>query len=192
MTKKGMITGLVLTGFLLLYGCGGGGTRGVEGQDTGILITVSFSTESPNLDAAIHLCPPEFTEAEEGLFDDFTTMSITAELINPGFDSFPGRVKQCRITYLKANEDPASPIIKSWDRYPNCVFEEGTTDCEVDLIDIDRKAAWWDDYTTGLNVPAEYPTNYIAYYQCEYENKWGESEEFEGRVRFRLADYDVC
>ncbi len=191
MKKRYVISSLILTGFLFLYGCGGG-IGGMGGEKTGILITTNFSIDSPNLDAAIHFCDEEQKEPEEGLFDNFATLTITAELVNPGYDTFPARVTQCRITYLKANEDPASPIIQSWDRFPNCVFTAGTTDCEVDLIDIDRKAKWWSDYSSGLFDPAEYPTNYVAFYQCEYENKWGDSEDFEGRISFRLADYDVC
>ncbi|MEF9427532.1 MAG: hypothetical protein L0956_10350, partial [Candidatus Mariimomonas ferrooxydans] len=175
-----------------LYGCGSGGIGGMGGQETGILIATSFSVESPNLDAAIHFCDVEQTDPEDGLFDNFATMTITAELINPGYDTFPARVTQCRITYLKANEDPASPIIQSWDRFPNCVFTADTTGCGVDLIDIDRKAKWWSDYSSGLNDPAELPANYVAFYECEYDNKWGDSENFEGRISFRLDDYDVC
>ena len=196
MRKIYIIASLLLVSFLIVSGCGGGGTGGTGGEDTGILINVSFFVESPNLDAAIHCCAVDdegiCTEVEEGLFDNFATMSITAELVNPSFDTFPARVTQCRITYLRTNEDPASPIIQSWDRYPNCLFVDGITECEVDLIDIDKKVVWWSDITSGLFVPAGRPTNYVAFYQCEYENKWGESEDFEGRISFRLDDYDVC
>ncbi|MEE8329322.1 MAG: hypothetical protein V3R54_05265 [Thermodesulfovibrionia bacterium] len=203
MKKRYVISSLILTGFLFLYGCGGG-TGGAPGssesEDTGIMIrAVSIvgnptpTDLTPDIDVAIHFCNEEQTEWEDGLYRVSATITIDAALVNPLFDTFPASVEECTITYKKANEDPASPIIENLTDYPNCPIYEGTTnECVVDLIDIQRKVDYWNDVANGLNIPAEYPTHYFAVYKCKYINIYGESGTFQVEYGIRLADFDTC
>ncbi|MEF9427492.1 MAG: hypothetical protein L0956_10140 [Candidatus Mariimomonas ferrooxydans] len=202
MKKRYIISSLILTGFLFLYGCGGGsgGAPGSSGsEDTGIMLrAVSIvgnptSTDlTPDIDVALHFCDEEQTEPEEGLFRVDATITIDAALVNTGFDTFPASVEECTITYKKANEDPASPIIEKLTDYPNCPIYDGTNECVVELIDIQRKVDYWDDVDSGLNTPAEYPTHYAAVYECKYINIYGESGTFQVEYDIRLADFNTC
>jgi hypothetical protein len=195
MKKRYILTALsFLTVFLVLTGCGGSGTGDAPGsrdsEKTGILVTASLSLDSPNIDAAIHLCDDGLPEP--GLFDDFAIFTINAELVNPGYDTFPGSIKSCNITYLPSIENPDVPPIEFWERNPTCVFEDGVTNCSVDFIDISRKIKWWDDIVSGRYDPITRPSNYVAKYNCVYFNKWGDEGGFETRIGFRIDDYDLC
>ncbi len=196
----------LLISLLAFAGCGGGGKGGAPGSsgstDTGILIqavsVVGNDTDGdqpPDLDVAIHLCPPEFTEAEPGLFRVGGTMSITATALNPdtAFDPFPATVEECQITYLKANQDPAAPIIESWEIFPNCqIGDAEAQECQVQVIDIDRKTDFWADILQGVNQPDEIPTHYIASFNCGYVNAFGERGRFQAEYDIFLWDFDNC
>jgi hypothetical protein len=197
MKGKILITGLMVLLSLSLFSCGGGnggpGTSG--GEDTGIKIkSVSINREAgPDLDAAIHACSD--TEVEVGLFRDDAVMTIDAAILNDSglSEPFPASVEQCTITYLKANEDPSSPIIPSLTIYPNCIIVEAANNsCNVALIDIQRKRDFWTAVTNGVNIPSEVPTHYIALYRCKYTGNFGESGYFEVEYDIWLADFDVC
>ncbi len=64
-------------------------------------------------------------------------MEIWAERRNDSglSDPFPASVEECTITYLKAIEDPSSPIIPSLTIFPNCTLtastSEAPTECTV-------------------------------------------------------------
>jgi hypothetical protein len=199
-TYFGFIMMLIIAVSFAGCGGGGGGAPGSSGsEDTGILITavsvVGESTgpdEPPDIDVAVHLCDGD--EPEDGLFRVPATMSITAELVNPdtAFVPFPASVEQCTISYRKAIEDPASPIIESWTIFPNCPITDGDNTCEVQLIDVQRKIDWWNDISGGVNLPAEYPTHYVAIYNCRYVNRFGESGDFQTEYDIWLADFDTC
>lgn len=197
----------LLMSLLVLGGCGGGGggkggAPGSSGStDTGILIqavsVVGNSTDGddpPDLDVAVHLCPPEFVEPEPGLFRVGGTMSIAATALNPNtaFDPFPASVERCTITYVKANQDPAAPIIESWEIFPNCPIVEGDSECPVQVLDIDRKTDFWSDILQGVNQPDEIPTHYIAVFQCDYVNAFGERGKFQTEYDIFLWDFDNC
>jgi len=187
---------------LALSGCGGSqGAPGSTGTDnTGIIIaSVAMTTDSPDIDTAIHFCDEEQTTPEEPLTRTDATMTITAaRLLDTGLDPFPASVESCTITYLKANEDPASPIIESLTIYPNCILASGATDCPVTLMDIERKTRYWDDITqNGLffdstNFPSEYPTHYIANFNCTYMNRFGQTGTFQVEHDIWLADFERC
>jgi hypothetical protein len=204
MKKIYISASLVLMGFLfVLSGCGSssiGGAPGSSGsEDTGILIAVGIvgnptpTDFTPDIDVALHYCdPPDNTELEDGLYRVTATITIDAALVNPGFDTFPASVEECTITYKKANEDPASPIIENLTDYPNCPIYEGTNECVVNLIDIQRKWDYWKDVIFGLNFPDEYPTHYFAVYKCKYINIYGESGTFQVEYGIWLADFETC
>lgn len=185
-----------------LVGCGGsgGGAPGSSGSDdTGIFINAvsvladaTDSDEPPDIDAALHFC--DSGELESGLFRVSATMTVETALVNPDteFDPFPASVEKCTVTYRKANEDPAAPIIESWEVFPNCPLIDGPNTCGVQLIDIQRKVDWWNDIIGGVNLPAEYPTHYVAVYNCRYVNKFGDSGSFQTEYDFWLADFDTC
>lgn len=183
---------------LVLAGCGGGGpgSPGSSGsEDTGIRInSVTITTDSPDLDANIHLCPPDFTEAEPGLFRDDATITINASRLNPNsdFDPFPSSVEECTITYLKSNDDPSSPTIEAWTVFPNCTINEGSNSCLVNLIDIQRKVDFFDDVVSGRNTPDKIPTRYAAKYDCIMKNNLGKKQSFQIELEIFLADFDLC
>jgi hypothetical protein len=190
----GLIFGIALT--LGLAGCGGGGAPGSTGsQDTDILInSASVAAESPDFDAAIHLC--DDGKPEDGLFREGGTMTINATMIDPNLtvDPFPATVKECTVTYLKANEDPSSPILGSTTFYPvNCTLLDGDSTCDVTVLDISRKNEYWDAVSSGLNLPAEYPTHYVAEFDCTYQGRISDQTgTFHATYDFWLADFDKC
>lgn len=209
MNKKNSMAGIVLmTLLLILSGCGElGGAPGSDSGGTGILIkSVSIIGEEPaggdnEIDVAIHLCAPDFTEPEDGLFIANATMTINAAAVS--FDPFPASVEQCNITYLKGNESPDSPIIKSLTIYPNCTLEEDeANECNVVMMDVARKVQWWED-AKGINYPCglyfsgneycgTYPTPYTVKYDCKYVNQYGNSGTFQIEYDIWLADWDYC
>lgn len=195
----------LLISFLAFAGCGGGkgGSPGSSGsEDTGILIqavsVVGNATDGddpPDIDVAIHLCPPDFIDAEPGLFRVGGTMSITATALNPdtAFDPFPATVEVCTITYLKANQDPAAPIVEKWEIFPNCpIVDAEAQECQVQIIDIDRKTDFWSDILQGINQPDEIPTHYVAAFNCNYVNVFGERGKFQTEYDIFLWDFDNC
>lgn len=202
--KYSIVIMVLLVYLIALSGCGGGsgGAPGSTGsEDTGISIKSVSATNKDvgNLDTAIHLCPPDFTEIEPGLFMDYATLTIDAGKVNPNVVSnpFPASVEMCTITYRKANEDPASPIIESLTIYPNCTLVDTETSstknsCSFTLSDIQRKVKWWTDISGGLNLPAEYPTHYVAQYNCRYVNNFGRSGYFVVEYDVWLADWNLC
>lgn len=184
-----------------LWSCGNGpGAPGSSGsEDTGIQIKAVTITGNggPDLDAAIHLCPPDFTRAEPGLFRDDATITVTASQINPtsNFDPFPASVEQCTITYIKPVDNPNAPVIDQWTIYPNCTINNGTNSCVVNLIDIARKDKFWADvlaaFNSGLGLPS-LPVRYVAAYDCSYVNNMGNSGRFKVELEIFLTDFELC
>jgi len=201
--KKGyLIVSLILMGFLFMN-CGSNSTGGSPGssgsEETGILIqSVSIagnptSTDlTPDIDVNVHYCDEEHTTQEDGLFRVDATITINAGLVNTLYDTFPATVEECTITYLKVNEDPASPILEEQTIYPNCPLIDGANSCDVLLIDIERKVDYWTAVWNGLNLPAEYPTKYVASYKCKYYNQFRKSGTFQVEYMIFLADFDTC
>jgi hypothetical protein len=205
-TYYGLIVGLAV--LIALTGCGGGmGAPGSSGSDsTGIVIkSVSISPTNIDVDTAVHLCPGG--TPEPGLFREDATLAIDATKLIPDSadDPFSASVEECTITYLKANDDPASPIIESMTVYPNCTLIDGTNSCTMVLMDVQRKIKWWDDLTLGASTgpclttglfgafcPAEYPTQYAATIKCKYVNAFGKAGFFQTEVDLWLADWNLC
>lgn len=198
MNKKNSMAGIMLMTFLLiLSGCGElGGAPGSDSEDTGILIrsvSIVGSDEGAGddeIDVAIHMCPPDFTKAEDGLFEANAMLTIDAHAI--GYDPFPASIEHCDITYLKGNESPDSPIIESLTIYPNCTLvEDDANECNVVMVDVDRKIKWWNDANT-INFPNTYPTPYTVRYKCTFINNYGKSGTFQTEYDIWLADWDNC
>lgn len=180
---------------MLLAGCGGGsGAPGSSGSaDTGIIIQAdSVVVDSPDIDAAIHLC--EGGDPEPGLFRADATLNVTTTNLNPdtASDPFPATIEQCTITYEKADEDPAAPIIEAFTQYPNCPLVDGDNVCPVTLIDISRKVDFWNAIIGGTNSPATRPVHYVAVFNCSYMNAFGKSGNFQAELDFWLDDFDMC
>lgn len=202
MNKKNSIAGIVLmTLLLILSGCGGelGGSPGSDSGDTGILIksvSIVGSDEGAGdheIDTNVHLCPPDFTEPEDGLFMADATITINAS--PTGFDdAFPASIEQCTITYLKGDENPEAPIIESTTIYPNCTLTENeANECIVVLMDVDRKEKFWNDAVTqGIFYFETDPAHYVARYDCDYVNNYGKSGTFQVEYDIWLADWDNC
>lgn len=192
---------LVLMFALPLSGCGGGGTPDSPNSlDTGVVIESILTTpkdeqeSTPDIDMNVHLCPPDFTTAEPGLFRANVTMQISASRLNPNidYDPFPASVEACTITYLKANEDPAGPVIEQLTVYPNCALQSSTSDCSMTLMDIQRKRDWWRMVNFGANLPAEYPTHYVARIRCSFTTRYGKTGSFQTETDLWLADWEKC
>ena len=183
---------------VLLWGCGDGpGAPGSSGsEDTGINIkSVSITrTDGPDLDVYSDPTGCTGNTPETLLTRKDATITIGAEKLNATstFDPFPASVEECTITYRKAIEDPSSPTIESWIFYPNCTLISGTTICNVQLIDITRLGAYWNALTSGINDPAEYPTHYIAQYNCMYKNNFDKTGYFKVEYDIWLADFLMC
>jgi hypothetical protein len=192
---------------VILWGCGGGGPGApgsTNSEDTGIILNaVTITTENgPDLDvySAPLACPASSPTGPETLLHrEDATITIDASKLNPGttsnptFDPFPASVEQCTITYKKAIEDPSAPVIESLTIYPNCSIVNSTTNsCPVTLIDITRKEKYWTDLTSGINLPAEQPTHYVAVYNCSYTNIVGKSGQFEVEYDIWLGDFLNC
>jgi hypothetical protein len=199
--KKNYTKILILICLLFLYSCGGGsGTGGVPGssgsEDTGIVIQhvdIIGNDETPeDIDVANHLCPDLEPEPINALHREDATLSIEASLVNQGFDTFPASVESCTIRYLKSNDDHAAPIIETWTVYPNCIIEDGSNLCVLNLIDIQRKVDFWDDITSSQFVPNNVSTRYLATYSCRYQNNFREDGFFQIEYEIFLADFDTC
>jgi hypothetical protein len=194
--KKIYIIVVMLLYALVFSGCGGGvGAPGSGGNaDTGIIIqSATLTATSPDIDTHIHACTP--TTVELGLFRESATLNVSAAPLVPGStdDPFNGAsIQECTITYLKANEDPGAPIIEAMTIYPNCTLANGTSSCGVTLIDVERKVRWWDDFSGGTFTPAEYPTHYVAVYNCKYVNAFGKAGYFQSELDIWLADFNKC
>jgi hypothetical protein len=193
-----LFTVYCLLSTIFLWGCGGSGpgSPGSSGsEDTGIQISaVSMTRDTPDID--VYSCPDCCSggEPEPALTREDAAISIESEQLNPNstVDPYPASVEQCTITYKKAIEDPSAPTIEATTLYPNCSIISGSNTCNVTLIDITRKIAYWDGITEGQYNPAEYPTHYVAQYNCKYVNKFGDEGSFEVEYDFWLADFDLC
>ncbi len=187
---------MLLLSLIVLAGCGGGvGAPGSsKGDETGILIqSASVSATNIDIDTHIHACSA--TEVEPGLFRENATLTVSAAPLVPGATDDPlasASIEECTITYKKANEDPAAPIIEDWTIYPNCQLVNGKSTCPVSLIDITRKMKWWDDFSGGTFTPSEYPTHYVAVYNCKYVSTFGKTGSFQAELDIWLADFNLC
>jgi hypothetical protein len=188
----------MLVFILFLGGCGGkGGAPGSSGSSTtGVLIqSVSvFKDEGPDLDvfACAACCDGE---PEPGLIREDATLLIGATALNPNvtFDPFPASLEECTITYKKSDDDPSSPIIDSWRIFPNCtLIDQEENACGVNLLDIQRKNDFWNDIVSGLNIPRNMPTRYIAVFNCTYKNIFAETGRLQVEYEIFLADFDLC
>jgi hypothetical protein len=191
----GLISFVILA-VISLFNCGSGGAPGSTGSnDTGIMIkSAILSVTSPDIDTFQNCCDDLCTTVEK-FTRESATLTVTAENLTPTITSahFPAKIQECTITYLKANEDPAAPIIETLTIYPNCTLVEGTTACDVTLIDITRKL----QYSTpvivnGTNSPAERPTHYVALMSCTYTNNFGKSGMFQAPLDLWLDNFDKC
>ena len=181
---------------LLLVGCGGGvGAPGSSGgDDTGVVIqSATLTVDSPDIDTIIDRCSP--TTVETGLTRTSGTLNVAAAPLVPGStdDPFNGAsIQQCTITYKKANEDPAAPIIETLTIYPNCTLVNGTTTCDVTVMDVERKTKWGADILGGTFTPAEDPTHYVAVFDCKYVTSFGETGTFKAEIDIWLSDFNRC
>jgi len=203
MKGKFYISGLMVLLTLPLLSCGGGdvGAPGSSGSsDTGIVIQsvsivgIPTTTDlTPRIDANVHLCSDGKPEA--GLFAVDAEMTIVAKKLNEStlaIPPFPAKVDVCTITYLRTIEDPSAPIIPSWTIYPSsCILKEGESKCTVFLIDEYRKGVFWNAIVSGVNVPSERPTKYVALYNCRYNNEFGIGS-LEATYHFSIYDYQTC
>jgi hypothetical protein len=187
---------LVLSGLFFACGDGPGSPGSTGSEETGIrILTVSVTKDSPDLD--VYQSPDACDgKPESALTAERADLVITAEQLNPGssFNPFPASVESCTITYKKAVEDPASPIIESLTIFPNCTIANGSNSCNIMVIDIARKWAYWDALSMngGVSTPREYPTHYIARYNCTYMNNLGKEGSFQTEFDIWLADWLVC
>jgi hypothetical protein len=180
---------------ILLAGCGGGaGAPGSSGSaDTGIIIQAdSVTVSSPDIDTHIHICPSG--QPEPGLFRESATLNVTAAPLNTSTasDPFPASIEQCTVTYEKANEDPAAPIIEAFTQYPNCELVSGTNSCDLTLIDIQRKVDFWNAIVGVTNTPATRPVHYVAVFNCSYTNAFGKTGNFQTELDIWLDDFNKC
>jgi hypothetical protein len=192
---------LLIAGIFIIYGCGGAGTGGAPGsggsEDTNIIIRhvsiVGNDVSPEDIDVANHLCPNGEIEPVNALHREDATITIDATLVNSQFEeAFPASVEECLITYLKSNDNPASPIIESWTVFPNCILEDSdTNNCVVNLIDIPRKTLFWDQILSAIFDP-DLPSRYIARYKCQYMNNFREEGHFQVEYEIFLTDFDTC
>ena len=92
---------------------------------------------------------------------------------------------------MKANEDPASPIIEQLTIFPDCPLIAGTNTCSVTLIDIARKKQYATPvFVTHTSVPAEQPTHYVAKFNCSYINNFGQTGQFEADIDLWLSNFN--
>jgi hypothetical protein len=191
---------LLVTSLFVFSGCGGmGGAPGSDSGNTGITITYATlvgedagTSTDDEVDVALHLCPPDYTEYEDGLYEHDAILTIGA--VATGFsDVFPATIDECKVTYLKGVENPDAPIIEGKTVYPNCPIIEDDNECLIPagIMDIDRKGQFYDDLL-GLNFDTTYPTHYVVRYKCTYINQYGESGKFETEYSVYLADWDNC
>lgn len=194
---------------LPLFSCGGGdvGAPGSTGSvETGIVVQsvsiagVPTATDlTPDIDANVHICEVDATTGvatfEDGLFRVTANITILAKRLNESGVSgapFPASVESCTITYLRAVEDPSAPVIPSLTFFPNCIFTDGEeATCNVPLIDIQRKNDFWNALVSGINVPSERPTHYVAKYSCTYKNEFG-TGTFPVEYDFWIDDFETC
>jgi hypothetical protein len=175
---------------------GSGGSPGVtDPGDTGILVrAVSVEKESPDIDVFSNPVACD-GEPEEPLTREDATLNIDVQRINQNVisDPLPASIEQCTITYLKANQDPGAPVLESLTIYPNCILQDGTSSCEITLIDISRKVTYANAVLIqGGNSPAEYPTHYVARYYCKFKNNFGDEGFFPVEFDMWLADFENC
>lgn len=195
--RKIYIIFVMLLYALVLTGCGGGGV-GAPGSggnaDTGIVIqSATLTVTSPDIDTHVDMCTP--TTSETALTRTDATLNVAAAALVPGStdDPFNGAtIQECTITYMKANEDPAAPIIETLTIYPNCPLVNGSSTCGVTLMDIERKLSWWTDFSGGTFTPAEYPTHYVAVYNCTFMSGFGKAGSFQSELDIWLADFNRC
>jgi len=194
---------LILISFILvvLISCGGtGGAPGSDTGDTGILIqSATLARTSPDIDTVQDCCAVDATTGACVTVEKFTrddvTLTVTTSNLTPTITAaqFPASVEECTITYLKANADPAAPIIENLTVYPNCSLSEGTNTCAVTLIDIARKHQYADPvFVNHTSIPAERPTHYVAKFSCSYINNFGKAGHFQAEIDLWLSDFDNC
>jgi hypothetical protein len=193
MKGKVLIAGLMLLLSLSLLGCGnsGGAPGSTNADKTGVLIqSVTITTDSTN-GKNLHVFPTDSIDENAITLDEVTMNIVAAKRNETGLSQpFPASLEECTITYLKAVEDPSSPIIPSLTTFPNCILTESTAEankCTVTLIDAQRKRDYWNAINKGLNLPAEYPTHYVAQYYCKYLSNFGEYGYFPIEYDFYLG-----
>ena len=194
MKGKVFIVGLMLLLSWSLLGCGSeGGAPGSSNADkTGVLIqSVTITTTDTN-GKNLHVFPTDSVDENAITLDEVTMNIVAAKRNETGLSQpFPASLEECTITYLKAVEDPSSPIIPSLTTFPNCILTETTAEasneCSVTLIDAQRKRDYWNAINKGLNLPAEYPTHYVAQYYCKYLSNFGEYGYFPIEYDFYLG-----
>jgi hypothetical protein len=194
MKGKVPIIGLMILLSLSLLSCGseGGAPGSTNADKTGILIqSVTLTTTATN-GKNLHVFPTDSIDENAITLDEVTMKIVAAKRNETGLsEPFPASLEECKITYLKAVEDPSSPIIPSLTTFPNCILTESTADasneCTVTLIDAQRKRDYWNAINKGLNLPAEYPTHYVAQYYCKYLSNFGEYGYFPIEYDFYLG-----
>lgn len=194
---------LILISFILvvLISCGGtGGAPGSDTGDTGIMIqSATLSRTTPDIDTVQDCCAVDTATNTCTTVETFTREDVNLTVITSNLTPeitlahFPASVEECTITYIKANEDPAAPIIEKLTIFPNCKLNEGTNTCAVTLIDIARKLQYSTPvYVTGTSIPAERPTHYVAKFSCNYINNFGKAGHFETEIDLWLSNFDNC
>jgi hypothetical protein len=180
---------------LTMASCGGGGggaPGSSDANETGILVqSALFLIESDDIDVYQSMTACD-GEEEEPLTDANGTLRITASALNPdqNYSPFPAHIEKCMVTYT--SQVIGAPVLESKTIYPNCGFINGTTECTVEIINIDRKHVFWDALVSQKFIPAEYPTNYTVEYKCEYQDAFRRNGKLGGRIDIDLADWLVC
>lgn len=204
---------IILISFIMvaLISCGGGGAPGSDFGDTSIMIkSALLSMTSPDIDTYRDCCTFDATtnicttlETNPFVRSD-AVLSVTAANLTPDITSahFPAKIQQCTVTYLKSNEDPASPIIETFTIYPSCILSEGDNTCTVTLMDISRKQQYAIDVFgtvtdviagSGIShIPAQSPSHYVASMTCTYTNNFGKTGTFQSALDIWLADFLHC
>ena len=197
MKRRYIFASLLLTGFLILFGCGGGSswdsaycTEGADEIGVDICITVT-PVDSPNVNAFTTDCNGDGKiDGDELLRDHNATAAITStQIISNSIDPlYPITIQGYTIEYFPDSLD--SPGIKDFQPLGPVniiLFIDGTLSQDIVLVDLERKGEFATDISSG-RFNSNLPQRYTAVYKF-FGEKFGEEFESEAVTTFTIGAF---
>ena len=197
---------------LALSACGGGGGGGPVGSPgssggtgislTPIMIPTYNGGNTSSVDVTQQICEPGPPPDFEIFTDHGATLTILANLIDPGNTS-PGTlfVEKYTVEYRRSADSIGAPPILTDTRFdviaiipPVGTGTSTTTRTGLTFVDLPRKNKYDTDMRSGLftSSPLARINNYTAIYTFEGKNQFGTAFQFQVQTPFQIGDFDYC
>ena len=180
---------------LLLGACGSGGSdpsTGTVSDKVWYIINVTIPMDSSNVRACKNDVDVFADACTDGTFlvDHTTSATFTLTRVDP--DTDPGILELNSYTIDYIPMTPNLPVIPSFTVYQTQQIKEGDNTVTLEVMDVQRKNAFWSLFASGQQSGDILPASYTASYTFKGQNSYGQSWTYHAQAPIFVGEYNEC